>query len=106
MTKTTNTVAAAKAAARKKTRASAGARLLSRREVLDRIPLSYPTIWSLMRAGKFPRSRGGTSVKALWLESEIDAWINNWPIIPLKGDADTETAESKKNPAVRGAELS
>lgn len=61
-------------------------RLLSRLEVMERVGVSYPTIWALMRAGKFPRSRavGG---KPLWLEAEIDRYIINLPIKPLKGDA-------------------
>ena len=70
-----------------------GARLLSRREVVDRTGLSYPTLWSWMRAGKFPRSRvvGG---KIAWLESEIERWIMDLPIKPLKGDeSEIETAQ-------------
>ena len=60
-------------------------RLVHKREVLDRVPVSYPTIWSMMRAGTFPRSRrvGG---KVCWLELELDAWISSRPVQPLKGD--------------------
>jgi predicted DNA-binding transcriptional regulator AlpA len=66
------------------------ARLLSRREVIDRVGVSYPTLWSWMRAGKFPRSRviGG---KIAWLDFEIERWIMDLPIKPLKGD-DAEAA--------------
>ena len=32
-------------------------RLLSRREVMERVPWSYPKIWDAMRHGEFPRSR-------------------------------------------------
>ena len=62
-------------------------RLLSRREVIDRVPLSYPTIWAMMVRGEFPRSReiGG---KCAWLESEIDNWIANRPRVKLKGDSE------------------
>jgi prophage regulatory protein len=69
------------------------ARLLSRREVIDRVGVSYPTLWSWMRAGKFPRSRvvGG---KVAWLESEIDRWIAELPIKPLKGDVSQSDIET------------
>lgn len=61
-------------------------RLISKPEVLDRVGVTYPTLWLWMREGKFPRSRelGG---KAAWIESEIDAWIANRPVRRLKGDA-------------------
>ena len=60
-------------------------RLIFRREVLRRVGLSYPTIWKMMREGRFPRSRvcGG---KSAWLEDEIEAWIESLPIRQLKGD--------------------
>ena len=62
------------------------ARLISKGEVLGRTGLSYPTIWQWMQDGKFPRSRdvGG---RAMWLASEIDAWILNLPMRKLKGDS-------------------
>jgi prophage regulatory protein len=61
-------------------------RLISKPEVLDRVGVTYPTLWTWMRAGKFPRSRelGG---KAAWIESEINEWIANRPVRRLKGDA-------------------
>jgi predicted DNA-binding transcriptional regulator AlpA len=61
-------------------------RLLNRREVLALAGCSYPTLWAWMRAGKFPRSRivGGRS---MWLSTEIDEWLANLPVRPLKGDA-------------------
>ena len=60
-------------------------RLIFRREVLRRVGLSYPTIWKMMREGRFPRSRvcGG---KSAWLEEEIDTWIEGLPLRRLKGD--------------------
>jgi predicted DNA-binding transcriptional regulator AlpA len=63
-----------------------GARLLSKREVLAIVGVSYPTIWSMMRANTFPRSRvvGG---KSMWLSSEIEAWLAALPVRQLKGDA-------------------
>jgi predicted DNA-binding transcriptional regulator AlpA len=92
-----------------------GARLLSKREVLAIVGVSYPTLWSMMRAGTFPRSRvvGG---KSMWLSSEIEAWLAALPVRQLKGDqqrlveglkatADTKRhldARRKRNPAPEG----
>jgi len=66
-------------------------RLLNKGEVLTITGLSYPTIWSWMRAGRFPRSRvvGG---KSMWLASEIDAWLTGLPVRLLKGDDAAEVA--------------
>jgi predicted DNA-binding transcriptional regulator AlpA len=63
-----------------------GAHLLSKREVLAIANVSYPTLWSWMRQGKFPRSRivGG---KSMWLSTEIEAWLAALPVRKLKGDA-------------------
>jgi predicted DNA-binding transcriptional regulator AlpA len=60
-------------------------RLLNRHEVLALAGCSYPTLWAWMRAGKFPRSRivGG---KSMWLSTELDKWLANLPVRPLKGD--------------------
>lgn len=60
-------------------------RLISKPEVLDRVGVTFPTIWKWMREGKFPRSRelGG---KVAWIESEIEAWIASLPVRRLKGD--------------------
>lgn len=62
------------------------ARLISKPEVLERVGVTYPTIWAWMRQGKFPRSRelGG---KIAWIESEVNEWIANRPVRRLKGDA-------------------
>jgi predicted DNA-binding transcriptional regulator AlpA len=72
---------------KKKARAAtkAGTRLLSRKDVLSRVPIGYSTIWKMMQAGNFPRSRqvGG---KAGWIEAEIDAWAAALPVVKLKGD--------------------
>jgi len=67
----------------------AAERLLTKREVLDIVGLSYPTVWAWMRAGRFPRSRivGGRS---MWRSSEVDAWLAALPMRPLKGDLPPE----------------
>ena len=68
-----------------------GAHLLSKRQVLAIINVSYPTLWSWMRQGKFPRSRvvGG---KSMWRSDEVDAWLSALPVRKLKGDEPTEAA--------------
>jgi predicted DNA-binding transcriptional regulator AlpA len=62
-----------------------GPRLISKPEVLDRVGVTFPTLWLWMRNGIFPRSRdlGG---KTCWLASEIDAWILSRPVRRYKGD--------------------
>jgi predicted DNA-binding transcriptional regulator AlpA len=62
-------------------------RLLTKPEVLLIAGgVSYPTLWSWMRAGTFPRSRivGG---KSMWRSDEVEAWLDALPIRPLKGDS-------------------
>jgi prophage regulatory protein len=61
-------------------------RVLSKREVLDRLGVTFPTIWKWMRAGKFPRARELGPGKSCWVESEINEWILTRPIRRLKGD--------------------
>jgi prophage regulatory protein len=65
-----------------------GKRLLLKPAVLERVGLSYPTLWKMMREGTFPRARSvGTNVA--WVEDEIDSFITNLPKRRLKGDAPT-----------------
>jgi predicted DNA-binding transcriptional regulator AlpA len=68
--------------------------LLPKSEVLRRIGgVSFPTIWLWMQKGKFPRSRivGG---KTMWLEADIEKWIEALPETPLKGEREPlEAAE-------------
>jgi predicted DNA-binding transcriptional regulator AlpA len=58
-------------------------RLIDKAELLKRVPFSFVTIWKWMREDKFPRSRNGGG-KAVWVEAEIEAWINARPVNPLK----------------------
>ena len=66
-------------------RAPPDTRLLSKPEVLAIANVTYPTLWAWMRAGGFPRSRvvGGRS---MWLSTEVEAWLAELPVRPLKGD--------------------
>jgi predicted DNA-binding transcriptional regulator AlpA len=58
-------------------------RLLTRAELLQRVPVTFPTIWSWMREGKFPPARH-LGVKTFWLESEVSAWIRGLPLREYK----------------------
>jgi prophage regulatory protein len=64
---------------------SLSTRLLLKGEVLARVRVSYPTLWSWMVAGEFPRSVkiGG---KSAWYESEVEDWLANLTRSRLKGD--------------------
>jgi predicted DNA-binding transcriptional regulator AlpA len=64
-------------------------RLLKKSEVLAIAGVTYPSVWTWMRAGTFPRSRivGGRS---MWRSDEIEAWLNGLPLRPLKGDSAIE----------------
>jgi predicted DNA-binding transcriptional regulator AlpA len=68
-------------------------RLLDKPTVMAVANVSFVTLWMWMRDGKFPRSRivGGRS---MWRSNEIDAWLNDLPLRPLKGDAPTDIDEA------------
>jgi predicted DNA-binding transcriptional regulator AlpA len=78
-------------------------RLLSKRAVLDRVGLSFPSVWMLMRTGHFPRSRV-VGAKSFWIEAEVDAWISALPMRRYKGDAiaDEAPASSSQRCNARG----
>jgi predicted DNA-binding transcriptional regulator AlpA len=60
-------------------------RLMSKREVLALIGVSFPTVWKWMRAGKFPRSRVVVG-KVMWLSTDVEQWLDQLPVRRLKGD--------------------
>ena len=70
-----------------KKRVVADDRLISKPEVIDRIGVTFPTIWNWMRSGTFPRSRM-VNGKTMWLASEIDHWVADRPVSRLKGDTE------------------
>jgi len=55
-------------------------RFLSKAQVLKKIPVSAPTLWSWVRQGKFPRPRAVSTNKTVWLASEVDAWMRSRPL--------------------------
>jgi prophage regulatory protein len=62
------------------------ATLLNRKQVLERVGLTYPTVWLWMQEGRFPRARE-IGDRLAWVESEIEKWINDLPIRKFKADA-------------------
>lgn len=61
------------------------ARFLPKKEVLRRVGISYTSAWELMVRGEFPRSRQ-VGRRVFWIEQEIEDFIKNCPVSPLKGD--------------------
>src|SRR5215510_12923596 len=66
-------------------------RLLDKAQVCAITNVTYPTLWTWMRSGRFPRARivGG---KSMWLSDEVEAWLATLPVRPLKGDEPLEVA--------------
>ena len=70
-------------------------RLVTKGEVLERVGMSYPTLWSKMRAGTFPRSVV-VGARVCWYAHEIDAWLRDLQRQQLKGDDANEETEAAK----------
>lgn len=53
-------------------------RYIDKRQLLQKLAMSYPSIWARMRKGVFPRPYvdGG---KNYWLESEVDQYLSSLP---------------------------
>jgi predicted DNA-binding transcriptional regulator AlpA len=79
---------------------SDGERLIFKAELLAITALSFPTIWLLMRAGRFPRARN-VGARPAWLSSEISAWIADLPVRRYKGDGETTDSTSTVKRAQR-----
>jgi len=63
-------------------------RLIFKAELLRLVGVAYSSIFSWMRAGKFPLAReigpGGRATKIAWLESEVMAWLASRPQRKIK----------------------
>src|SRR5262249_1321540 len=66
-------------------RAPPDKRLLSKPEVLAIAGVTYPTVCAWRRNVTFPRS-GVVGGRSMWLSTEVEAWLAELPIRPLKGD--------------------
>jgi predicted DNA-binding transcriptional regulator AlpA len=58
-------------------------RLLIKKQVLAIVPLSFPTVWKLMRQGEFPAARVIGS-RPYWPEDEIRQWVASLPVRKYK----------------------
>jgi len=57
--------------------ANKNVRLLRLPEVLKRVPYSEAHIWRLEREGKFPRRARLGANRVVWVEAEVDEWLNS-----------------------------
>ena len=53
---------------------------LSKAQVLKKIPVTAPTLWAWVRAGKFPRPRAISPNKTVWVGSEFDELMRSRPL--------------------------
>ena len=69
-------------------------RLLTRAQLLEIVPLSYPTVWARMRRGEFPLSvqLDNAGSKSFWFADEVAAWIESRPRSDLKPLPSSEAA--------------
>ncbi len=56
---------------------SAAPRLIRLPEVMARVGLKRSAIYQRMSEGRFPKSRSLGGKCTVWIEAEIDAWINS-----------------------------
>ena len=59
---------------------------LSKAQVLRKIPITAPTLWSWVRAGKFPRPRAISPNKTVWVAAEVEQWMQSRPVKLYKSD--------------------
>jgi predicted DNA-binding transcriptional regulator AlpA len=70
-------------------------RFLTRREVVAKVRMTYPSIWKKMRQGTFPRAHEmGLEKRVVWFEHEIEAWMFSLPIRRYLGDKTEEAANA------------
>jgi predicted DNA-binding transcriptional regulator AlpA len=71
--------------------AERGRRLLPKAEVLERVGVSYPTLWKMMRANQFPRGVF-VGAKLGWFEHEVDAFLDGAARQKFGSDDESEVA--------------
>ncbi len=75
-------------------------KIILKAKLLEQIPLSFPTIWQLMRRGKFPLSvklGDGPTAKSGWFEDEVLDYQRNLPRVELKPLTEEELARIGDN---------
>ena len=75
---------------------------LSKAQVLQKIPVTAPTLWAWVRQGKFPRPRAIFN-KTVWVAAEVDAWMEARPHREYKRitTGDDHGVSMRKPPPVR-----
>jgi predicted DNA-binding transcriptional regulator AlpA len=68
-------------------------RLIFKKQLLERVPLSYATIWRLMREGKFPRARQ-IGQRSVWVDAEVEAFLQALPLREYLALREPETPEA------------
>jgi predicted DNA-binding transcriptional regulator AlpA len=68
-----------------------GVRFLTKKEVCERVRLTFPTIWKRMRDRTFPRAREmspdqQSGIKIVWLEHEVEDWMVGLPAREYLGE--------------------
>jgi prophage regulatory protein len=63
---------------------STGTVFLSKAQVLDKIPVTAPTLWNWVRQGKFPKPRAISSNKVVWIQEEVEEWMRSRPVRAYK----------------------
>jgi len=54
--------------------------IIRKQQLLERVGLSYVTVWRLMGRGQFPKSIQLTGSRSVgWREEEVQQWIDNRP---------------------------
>lgn len=59
-------------------------RLFTRKQLLEKVPFSYPTILGWMRRGEFPKALRIGEQRVAWREDEVREWIESRPRQELK----------------------
>lgn len=67
-------------------------RLIDKRTLLRLVPLSYSTIWKLMRRGEFPLSVV-VSGRVFWRWQSIKTWLNELPGSEYLGIEEPENSD-------------
>lgn len=74
-------------------------KLLSKAKLLERVPVTFPTIWKWMQKGLFPRpvvlQPDQRFSKIAWHEDEVEKWVKDRPLSSLKGDDDDKAGRNK-----------
>ena len=72
-------------------------RLIRKSQLLDLVPLSFPTIWEMMRRGEFPlpvKLGSAPNAPSAWFEDEVAAKVESLERVEYKPAASTAEADA------------